>query len=435
MDFMQNEVVKRMSGRSLIGIALSSKMTKNKLTVTEKRTGLKWIKENELANNDELFILAHILNNLFELDLETAIKKIDQSNLQGEEHDPIDIRSLRKSDGISQKEMAIIFCVSEATMQRWETKLCPSEYAEAIKVIHDYLENKTTKKTALMRMRWNNNMDIETAANAIDIQPEKLWKYEFENRCPLNLLPVVAAVYYYSENEIPVKANQGREQYIHKLKDIRLAYGMTIDQAAEAYGLTKTRYKNIEMSDDKHPSYDEIRAIASYYNLTPEDLLITRFVEKKKIRQCDIEAIEYYRKIKNIKLEDFLKEIGLGYKAYRKAQFKREKLEVICSILKVKPSSILAEKEKKDRIVISSKLIKKAREQCGLTRSFAASQLSIRTDWLRAIENGKRPSLQLLSRIAELYDKSVDDFIDEKSKKRITPESKNKKTKVKGENE
>ncbi len=61
-------------------------------------------------------------------------------------------------------------------------------------------------------------------------------------------------------------------KYKSKLKEIRLASGLTIDQVAESTGVSKRTIITIENEEGANPSVDTVKRLIKYFEISFEEL-------------------------------------------------------------------------------------------------------------------------------------------------------------------
>lgn len=57
-----------------------------------------------------------------------------------------------------------------------------------------------------------------------------------------------------------------------RLKEIRLAYGYTIDQVADSTGVSKRTIITIENEEGANPSVDTVKRLIKYFEISFEEL-------------------------------------------------------------------------------------------------------------------------------------------------------------------
>ena len=416
MEGLQKEVLLKLTGPTLIFMTLSAKRIRNQLSYDEKEFAKAYLTDLSKVTDKGMQMLAKKLSDIYEVPYMIVDKKIkihgemkrDQKNVCAE------LAEKRKTFGIKQSELGTLFGVSAKTISRWENGSCPYYYREVIWCLFSIMDARNIYRIPIMKQRWVNNKTLESAAEELGLTEEELWRIEIENRCPLNILHKMSCLYHWNEDQIPIRKNDRKKRFTGILLKARKIEGLTSNEAADKYGITPERYKRIEYSKKAYPTFAEMVAIANYYKTTPEEIFLMPYVQRRMPLKYDIEKMEYYRKIRGLKLEDFLALTQLGYKTYRSAIFGTKKITQICKVLKVKPNQLKKTDKTETKRTISADKIKKIREQNGISQITVSKELGIKKSWLKAIENGTgKPSLILLSKIARLYGEPITYFYED----------------------
>ena len=335
------------------------------------------------------------------------------------------IAKMRKANRISIKEISDLLGITYVQYNRYEKKNIPNGTEELIANIILIVENKTAQtywKHSLMYMRYNCQMTVEKAAEVIGISPESLWKYEWINRVPLNLVDKISKNYFVPPADIPFKT-KADVPHCKTLRMLRIKRELTLTKIFTETGIGIAKCAEWEKKPNRVPPQDYVKYIIGNKETPIENVFINaNRIASRQDEKIDLDRIEYERK-QNANYwhnkKGFIKAIGSSIRKYEKGELTawqaRNAVELLgyadknCDKLK----EPLDETERKIlKMEIGYEKIKSHREKEGVSISKLAEAINMPKGMISKMENGLVPcSPMLLKRIAEYFDKDKEYFL------------------------
>lgn len=204
---------------------------------------------------------------------------------------------------LNATEMSRLLCVRKSDYCKWKKngfRRGMDELAYNIAKCVIKVKNHEIPEMNLMRLRWNRGYSLDTAANMLGISPEDLWKYEWTNCLPIDLIERVSKLYITEQENLPIEINCQQKQYGEMIRLIRRNNGIHLKEMSEKTGYSKSRCSYFETRVVAAPPYSYIEMLfnMAYGNTDDiESILLNEIKHDNKYIRVPAETVDYYRQI------------------------------------------------------------------------------------------------------------------------------------------
>lgn len=414
MNYFLREAAKKTSIKALLTYAYIKDGTSFGRINVKRKTG----KVNEADEENSVVIISNILSIK-----ESQLEKNKQ--IEPVEYTVEQIAEMRKANNITVKEISELLGITTVQYIRYEKKKVPNGTEELIANIYLIVENKAEQtywKHSLMYMRYNCQLTVEKAAEGIGISPEELWRYEWINQVPLNLVDKIGQIYFVDPADVPYKA-KADVPHCKTLRMLRIKRRLTLTKVSLETGMGINNCAQWEKNPNRVPPMEYVNYIIGNKTAHIDTVFVNANRTASRMdERIDHDRLEYERKLNanycNKKTE-FIKLLGVTRRKYEEGKLTYWQAKEAAELLGLaekhndKLKEPLNENEQKIlKMEINNEKIKSYRENHGVSIGKLAEAIKMPKGMISKMENGIiQCSPILLKRIAEYFNEERELFL------------------------
>ena len=286
----------------------------------------------------------------------------------------------------------------------------------------------------LMRLRWNRGYSLRVAAENLGIRPNMLWKIEWRNCMPLDLVEKASEMYITTQESIPISISARHKHYGEMIRLIRRDNNISLQEMADKTGYSESRCSYFETDTTAVPPYSYIETLFMTVYGDTDDIESVLLNEKKhdnKYIRVPARTIDYYRqvyyyinshnkKIKDRSLSSFLKECGVTRYEYVREKWTVKQAKKALELLGLGKKYDILTKEltpNQEKILdmkVDCSKLKAERKKLNVTVHLVAMCINRSYSVITKIENGHyKCSPEILKLMSDYYGKNMEYFLEE----------------------
>lgn len=341
------------------------------------------------------------------------------------------IEKLMREATVSKEEIGALFSFNANKFDQYdaEEKIhIQSTLIANVLIAIKKIKSNFKPSVSLMCQRVVCAIDINEAADMLQIPVNTLWKYEWFNYMPVHLVEAASRLYRIDEEKVPLMPTYSHE-FGKTIALLRTGNRITLADMEKATGISKTRCSYYETHPECVPPREYVvtlaRMIGEDDDMAEKILVYGKKRDAAQEIHVPAETLDYYRHLyykpeahNGRSMQDLLSEAHVSRSSYENEKMRVSQLRRIARMLGIGADYLALTKkltEEQKKILdgkIDYKLLKKARLEKGISIHMTALEIDRSEEIIQQIERGTyncKP--EVLMKLARVYEKPMNYFL------------------------